>query len=141
MKRMCQKTIVCALLVLAALCCAHMPARAETGHAADDWQLTQGYQRITEPYGAGFILQGNAWLLSIGGHDYVFSEKMTQAQCIEFATRQEHLCAYLADRGLDTASLVFYVLPGYPNRSDSDNHAAYLDCTAQQSWRQVFTVV
>ncbi len=141
MKRMCQKAIICALLVLAALCCAQMPVRAETGHAADDWQLTQGYQRITEPYGAGFILQGNAWLLRTGGHDYVFSEKMTQAQCIEFAARQEQLCAYLADRGVDTSSLAFYVLPGYPNRSDSDNHAAYLDCTAQQSWRQVFTVV
>lgn len=93
----------------------------------------KGYQRITEPYGTGFILQGNAWLFSTGGHDYMFSERMTQAQCIEFAARQEQLCAYLADQGLDTAGLAFYVLPGYPNRSDSDNHAAYLDCTAQQS--------
>lgn len=103
--------------------------------------FTETYQRIAEPFGKGFILNGTAHQVMTGGHTYLFDAPLPEAQCREMIAVQEELCAWLAERGILTEDVSFYAIEGYPNRSESEEKLAYINPESVRTWEQILTTL
>ena len=105
------------------------------------YEYTEVYQRISEPYGTGFIVQGNLLQAIVGGHTYEFESTISNEERSTFVTNQEKLCRLLEEKGLSTAGLTFRILADYPNRAESENCVAYYGIDSMKSWEQVLTTI
>lgn len=128
-------------ILILALVIAFMCSGCSFLNQPDSYEYTEIYQRLTEPYGASFIQQGNVLQTIVGTHTYEFEDVISEKARTLFITAQEKLCKLLKEQGLLTDGLTFRVLEDYPNRTESDNHLAYYGLRSMNTWEQVLTTV
>ena len=120
--------------------CQSEPA-IETTH--NDLEITyeEVYMRIVEPYGSGFVLQGNMLRAVIGEHTYEFESTISETSRAMFVKNQEQLCIFLNKNGVSTAGLTFRILENHSNWTDSEIQTAYYGVDCAKSWEQVLTTI
>lgn len=120
--------------------CQSEPA-IETTHNDLEIAYEEVYMRIVEPYGSGFVLQGNVLRTVVGEHTYEFESTISETSRAMFVSNQEQLCIFLNKNGVSTAGLTFRILADYPNRTESENQTAYYGIDCVKSWEQVLTTI
>lgn len=105
------------------------------------YEYTEIYQRISEPYGSGFLIDGHLLQTVVDDHTYEFESSIPEEARSAFVTAQERLCRLLGEHGISAAGSTFRVLADYPNRAESEQQTAYYGLDSIKSWEQVFTTI
>ena len=132
--------ILIAVWILCILFCG-CSVQEEAAPTQPEYEFSEVYLRVSEPYGSAFLLSGNFPQTVIGGHTYQFATGISKEERIAFVTEQETLCRLLEENGISTDGLTFRVLADYNNWTDSQNGAAYYGLNTVRSWAQALTTI
>lgn len=107
----------------------------------NEYEYNETYLRLSEPYGAEFLFNGNVLQAVVNGHTYEFENTIEEKDRNIFITNQEKLSDFLGKQGVSTQGLIFRVLKNYPNRTESENRVGYYSTTTELGWEQVLTTL
>lgn len=118
-----------------------IPQTSELPAATLAPEYTEVYQRIIEPYGTTYLLNGKVYQTVWNSHTYEFEKSIPEDTRSFFVAAQETLCLLLESHGYETEGMTFRVLKTYPNRAESAEKTAYFGADTLCTWQQVLVTL